>query len=181
VLALALVATGVAVTRTEKHGGPAQGANPARLVSTQSNRYEYWRVAAREFADHPLIGGGASSFRVAWLRHRTINESVRDAHSLYLETAAELGLVGLAALAVFIAGIVGLARHAPKASAAALVVYAVHGGLDWDWEMPALTLVALLLAAAAAPRAASSRSPQAPSRPARARSRARTDAPSAPI
>ena len=30
---------------------------------------------------------------------------------------------------------------------AALVAYAVHAGLDWDWEMPALTLVALVLAA----------------------------------
>jgi len=26
-------------------------------------------------------------------------------------------------------------------------VYAIHAGLDWDWELPALTLVALTLAA----------------------------------
>ncbi len=167
-----LVATAFAVTRTE-HGPAAQGANPARLVSAQSNRYEYWRVAAREFAHHPLIGGGASSFRVEWLKHRTIDESVHDAHELYLETAAELGLVGLAALAVFLFGIVGLARNGPPLIAAALVTYAVHAGLDWDWEMPALTLVALLLAAAAAPRAASSRSPAA-TEPARANSVHRT-------
>ena len=31
---------------------------------------------------------------------------------------------------------------------AALALWAVHAGVDWDWEMPALTLVALLIAAA---------------------------------
>ncbi|MGG7380484.1 hypothetical protein ACQ7B2_17590, partial [Escherichia coli] len=31
---------------------------------------------------------------------------------------------------------------------AALSAFAVHAGLDWDWEMPAVSLVALLLAGA---------------------------------
>jgi hypothetical protein len=150
-LALALVVTAVAVTRVERTsgGGPAQGADPSRLVSAQSNRYEYWRVAASAFADHPLEGGGSGSFRMVWLRERTIDETVRDAHSLYFETAAELGIVGLAALAVFLFGIVSMARSSPEAAGAigALAVYAVHAGLDWDWELPALTLVALTLAA----------------------------------
>jgi hypothetical protein len=150
VLVLALVITGVAVTRAERTGGePAQGANPSRLVSAQSNRYDYWRVALREFGGAPLRGGGSGSFRTEWLRERTIAETVRDAHSLYLETAAELGLVGLAALIALIAGIVVLARGAPAAAGAigALAVYGIHAGLDWDWELPALTLVALTLAA----------------------------------
>ena len=30
---------------------------------------------------------------------------------------------------------------------AGLVTYAAHAPLDWDWQMPAVTLVALLLAA----------------------------------
>jgi O-antigen ligase len=143
--------TAVAVTRVERTsgGGPAQGADPSRLVSAQSNRYEYWRVAFSAFGDHPLNGGGSGSFRTVWLRERTIDETVRDAHSLYFETAAELGIVGLAALAVFLFGIVSMARSSPGAGGAigALAVYAVHAGLDWDWEMPALTLVALTLAA----------------------------------
>ena len=29
---------------------------------------------------------------------------------------------------------------------AALIVYLVHAPLDWDWQMPAVTLVALVLA-----------------------------------
>jgi hypothetical protein len=30
--------------------------------------------------------------------------------------------------------------------AAALVAFALHAGIDWDWELPALTLVAMTLA-----------------------------------
>ncbi len=88
-----------------------------------------------------------------WLRYRPFNEGAQDAHSLELQTLAELGLVGLAMLAVFLAGI-GLAartayRLAPGLSAgaiAALVVYLAHSPLDWDWQMPAVTLIALVLA-----------------------------------
>jgi len=85
-----------------------------------------------------------------WLRERPFRESVRDAHSLYLETAAELGLVGLAALALLLGGVAAAARRAGPAMAgpvAALAAFALHTGVDWDWEMPALTLVALVLAA----------------------------------
>ena len=120
-----------------------------RLASAQSNRYEYWRVAAGAFADHPLLGVGAGGFQVEWLRERRFEESVRDAHSLYLETAAELGLAGLAALLAMLAGVALAARRAAMpAATAACAAWALHAGLDWDWEMPALTLAALLLAAA---------------------------------
>ena len=34
-----------------------------------------------------------------------------------------------------------------RARVAALAAFALHAGLDWDWELPALTLVAVLLAA----------------------------------
>ena len=64
----------------------------------QSNRYAYWKVALRTFADHPLIGVGSGGFQAEWLRERPFREPVRDAHSLYLETLAELGLVGFALL-----------------------------------------------------------------------------------
>ena len=85
-----------------------------------------------------------------------------DAHSLYAETAAELGLLGLAALAAFLAGLVlagGAAVRVARAEAAGpiavLVAWALHVGIDWLWEVPAVTLVAIacagrLLALAAA-------------------------------
>jgi hypothetical protein len=131
----------------------ASGAGASRLRSLESNRYDYWGVALRAFADHPLKGVGTAGFRVEWDRERDVSESTRDAHSLYIETAAELGLVGLLALAALLAGVaVSAARaraRAPAAAAgpiAALVAWAFHAGFDWDWEMPAVTLPALALA-----------------------------------
>jgi hypothetical protein len=141
------LAAAVAVERAPAGADPQAGAQ--RLASVQSNRYGYWKVAAAAFADRPLRGEGGGSFRAVWLRERDFLESVRDAHSLYLETAAELGLVGLLALAVMVGGwAVAAVRAGPAlpGAAAALAAYALHAGLDWDWELPALTLVALALA-----------------------------------
>ena len=152
--ALAMLLVGTVIAATTGGGGPASSTAADRLVSAQSNRYAYWKVAADVFADHPLLGVGSGSFQVEWLARREIAEGVRDAHSLYLETAAELGLAGLAALAVFLAGIVlaardGLRREgaAVAGAIAAVAVFGVHAGLDWDWELPALALTALLLVA----------------------------------
>jgi hypothetical protein len=133
---------------------PAFGATSSRFTDVGSNRDRYWDVALSSFADHPLAGVGAAGFQVEWLRDRGVAEGVRDAHSLPLETAAELGLVGLLALLAFAGGIAACARRAhredPVLSAgacAALSTWAVHACLDWDWELPALTLPALTLAA----------------------------------
>jgi hypothetical protein len=149
--ALVLAGTLAAMLSVERAPGAADPeAGAGRLASVQSNRYAYWKVAASAFADHPLQGEGSGSFRVVWLRERDFLESVRDTHSLYLETAAELGLAGLLALAVMIGGCaVAAARAGPAlpGATAALAAFALHAGIDWDWEMPALTLVALALAA----------------------------------
>ena len=77
----------------------------SRLVTLRSNRYAYWRVALRAFGDEPLRGVGAGGWSVYWLRDRTVFEAAQDAHSLPLQTAAELGVVGLALLAAFLAGV----------------------------------------------------------------------------
>jgi hypothetical protein len=124
------------------------GAGAERLASVQSNRYAYWKVAVEAFADRPLTGEGTGGFRTAWLREREFAEAVRDGHSLYLETAAELGLVGLLALGLLVAGCALAAVRAGPAAAgsiAALSAFALHAGIDWD--LPALTLVGLALAA----------------------------------
>jgi O-antigen ligase len=135
---------------------PAAGADPARLGSIDTNRYRYWEVASRNFADHPLEGLGSGGFQAEWLKTDDRVDASGDAHSLYLETAAELGVVGLALLLLFLGGVatalVRLYRRDAAAAtgvAAGLATWAFHAGLDWDWEMPAVTLPALLLAAAA--------------------------------
>jgi O-antigen ligase len=72
---------------------------------------------------------------------------------LPIQTLAELGVVGLALLLVFVGGVALAAARAMRARpalaagpVAALVVYIVHSPLDWDWQMPALSLVAFVLA-----------------------------------
>jgi O-antigen ligase len=132
---------------------PAFGAGAERLATGGSNRIEYWEAAVKALADDPLTGGGAGAFAVAWLEHREIDEVVRDAHSLELETAAELGLLGLLLLGVTIGGVVLASRQVALADPglaagplAALAVWAAHSAIDWDWEVPALTLLAAILA-----------------------------------
>ncbi|MBV9311810.1 MAG: O-antigen ligase family protein, partial [Solirubrobacterales bacterium] len=126
-----------------------------RYATLQSNRYAYWRVAIRAFRAQPIRGVGAGGWAVWWLRYRTINEFAQDAHSLPLQTLAELGVVGLALLAAFLAGLAGAAKQAYLAAPAlaagpiaGITTYFVHSPLDWDWQMPALSLVALALAGA---------------------------------
>jgi hypothetical protein len=150
-IVVALVAVPVSLARSTD--GPSFGATSARLTTASSNRYEYWKVALRSFADHPLAGVGSGGFRTEWLRERTFPERVRDAHSLQIETLAELGLVGALLLAALLGGIAGCARTVQRddpalaaGPVAALVVFAVHSAVDWDWEMPALTLPVLVLA-----------------------------------
>ena len=87
--------------RRQRQPGPGEldRRRTARLAS-QSNRYAYWRVAAERVRRPPARTASAPApSRSSGSQRRDIDEGVRDAHSLYLETAAELGLVGLAALA----------------------------------------------------------------------------------
>jgi hypothetical protein len=169
-LVVAMLAVPVAVAaRSDAPSSvdPRFGSSTSRLASADSPRYEYWRVALHAFADAPLKGVGAGGFAVEWLRERHEARPARDAHSLPIETLAELGLIGGAALAALTAGVALGARDAFRTDAAlaagpaaALVAYAFHASIDWDWEMPALSLVAvalagLLLARSSIPSAAS--------------------------
>jgi O-antigen ligase len=129
-----------------------------RVTTLKTQRGEYWRIALGSFADHPVAGVGTGGFHVELWRERDDDQFAYDAHSLYLETLAELGLVGALLLLAFgfslAGGLARRARAAPgdpllAAAGGVLAAYAVHAGLDWDWEVPAVTLVALLLAAAA--------------------------------
>ncbi|MGZ4246555.1 MAG: O-antigen ligase family protein [Solirubrobacteraceae bacterium] len=126
-----------------------------RLTSLQSNRYAYWSVALRAFGTEPLHGVGAGGWSVDWLRWRTVAEGAQDAHSLPLQTLAELGVVGLGLLGIFLGGVTWAAVDALRAAGgvasgpiAGCVVYLTHAPLDWDWQMPAVTLVAIALAGA---------------------------------
>jgi O-antigen ligase/polysaccharide polymerase Wzy-like membrane protein len=117
------------------------------------DRPAYWRVAVDDAAEHPYFGSGAGSFDDYWLDHRPIPAYVQDAHSLYLETAAELGLVGLVLLLCALGAPLAAATRTrdPRLvapAAAAYSVFLIHAGLDWDWEMPVTTVAGLACGAA---------------------------------
>ena len=121
-----------------------------RLFDLSSNgRVALWKVAWRQADAHLLVGDGAGSYERYYLQHRTNDHGVEDAHNLYLETLAELGIVGLAllvlALGIPLAAAVRFRRHrlVPFA-AAAYAAYLVHAAADWDWELAGVTLAAVL-------------------------------------
>ena len=169
--ALAVLVVGLAVGVLVRHGGPIESVEKAydafrappperssdlggRLFTlTGSYRVDIWRASWDQYADHPLLGDGAGTYEQYWLLHRTFDHKVRDAHNLYLETLGELGPLGLALLLVALAAPVAAAfagRRHPVAACAfgAYVAYLVHAGVDWDWELPAVTLAAFASGAA---------------------------------
>jgi hypothetical protein len=138
-----------------------------RLPNYGGPRSQYWHVAEREWKSRPLLGTGAGTFGRYWEREGPAT-GAQDAHNLYLETLAELGPVGLvlvlAALGIPFTA-VAEARRNPLAPAlfGAYTAYVLHAAVDWDWEMPVVTLTGLLcgtgllLAARASPQPAVAR------------------------
>lgn len=127
--------------------GPAAG--EARLLSVRPEaRLALWDAALATYREDELEGSGAGTYPLGWELHREGEGHIVEAHSLYLESLAELGLVGTLALLVALGGIVGAfawrARGPDQALFAALfaagLAWVVHAGVDWDWQMPAVTL-----------------------------------------
>ena len=120
----------------------------------ETGRYDVWRVAASQIADHPFLGAGADNFAVDYVRQRRTDEEPLYPHSMVLKAASEAGLVGAALFlgflaAAFAAALRARSRHGPygravaSAAVAAAAYWLLHGSVDWLWEFPALTAPAL--------------------------------------
>ncbi len=136
------------VSTREESVGRREAASQRLTRLGNNGRIEEWRVAWHDgFLAHPVEGTGAGTYATLWTRYGTTYRRVLNAHSLYLEELAELGLVGGALLiGAIVAILVALARRArgPErevwaALLATGVMWAVHAGVDWDWQMPAVT------------------------------------------
>jgi hypothetical protein len=117
-------------------------------------RAGYWQIAWHVVRVHPLLGSGGGTFGRAWFfLGPPALAGALDAHGLYVETLAELGPVGLGLLVLALSVPIISARAAARASrlgacaAAGYVAFLVHAFVDWDWEMPAVTVPALALGA----------------------------------
>jgi hypothetical protein len=144
----------------------------SRLAAVSGNgRYQYWGSALDAFSAHPIQGLGAGTFQFWWAARGSIRSYVVNAHSLYFETLAETGLLGLMLLlVVFGAGIVALAgrwrrpgggdRAVLAAVLGACAAFCVAAGVDWVWQIPAIPVVFLLLIGGAGARRQRRRSGQ---------------------
>jgi hypothetical protein len=130
---------------------PSAGTTSSHFTSLGSNRYDFWRVALDEFANHPLAGIGARGWAVAYLEERRSDETPERAHSVEADALSETGIVGLLLLvgggALALVTVGRRARASPLTAAllASGVYFAVHSAADWLWTIPAVSLPAFLL------------------------------------
>lgn len=126
----------------------------ARLTTLSSARYGVYRDSLAAFTSHPLLGLGAGTFQFWHDRRGRDAYFVRDAHSIYLEPLAELGLPGLllvlALLGLLLHAALRGRRHASEldrgivaALVAPFVVFLWQAGVDWMWESTAVGALAL--------------------------------------
>lgn len=135
----------------------------ARLTDPGNNgRLDHWRAAVEGFRADPLRGSGAGTYQNLWNRHRRSEFDVVNAHSLYLEALGEVGLIGLALLAVALlatfAGTVARVRGPDRALwaavASAMIAWLLETGVDWTWQMPGASVWFFALGGAALARPA---------------------------
>ena len=169
VAALALSAQGLVQTADTGLGTPdyvhlEQGSS--RFTGDiGSYRPDYWRVALLSAGREPLLGVGAGGFAATYLQQRRTTKAPLHAHSVWLETLAELGVPGLLLLVLCAGGLAGgvvaalrrtrgAEREVRLAAALPLVFLAFHASVDWVSVFPVLTVPALALAGTAAAPAA---------------------------
>ena len=148
----------------EDDGGGASGARESRvnqlLNLSGSGRYQFWEAAVDANEAEPLTGIGPGTFEFWWARNGSYAGFIRDAHSLYLETLGELGIVGFVlivgfSLAVLIMGAVRCWRAPPDlrlglaAAVAGCAAFVGGAMVDWTWEIGVFGLVFMVLAAIA--------------------------------
>ena len=138
--------------------------DPSRLTAIGSVRARYWRDAISIFKARPGTGVGAGGYASARLRFRKDDLDVLHAHGYLVQTAADLGIAGLAlTLALLAAWLAATTRatgpwrgpgargDAPErvgllALGSIVVVFGVHSLVDWTWFIPGTVVPPLLCA-----------------------------------
>jgi len=120
-----------------------------------AGRHDFYRVALDAFGEDPLLGHGAGTYVFSWEKLRSIDLPVHDAHSLYLQAFAELGLVG----GLLVLGLVGVMlwagflawrdaggprRELHAVLFAATLTFAISAAIDWFWQIAAMGAIFFL-------------------------------------
>jgi hypothetical protein len=135
-------------------------AGVSRFSELGSGRYDFWRIAVRSFLAHPLGGLGQDNFAQAYVAGRRTAEEPTWVHSLELRLLAHTGIIGFVAFAALLVCALVAVRRAGRngdsrlrlmlaAALVPLIVWIVHGSVDWFWEIPALSGAAFVFLAAA--------------------------------
>jgi hypothetical protein len=151
---------GPALTAPELGLSEAEQRQPERLTRLSTRgRYQIWRSALDAAGTAPLHGIGPGSFEFWWAREGRLDKFFGSGHSLYFDTLAELGFIGLLLIGsvLVIAIVAGAARatrepaaqHLLAGAAAGCAVFAVSAGIEWIWEVAVLPVAFLVLAAIA--------------------------------
>src|SRR4051794_16513073 len=144
----ALVAGAVAASAALSAGG-------SRLSEgVSSGRFDLWRVASDQLADHPLGGAGADNFAHDNARLRHGHEEPLYPHGIVFRVLGQTGIVGGVLFAGFAGSAFAAAAAAAReprspgaatqlgpavavAGAAAYASWLGHATVDWLWELPA--------------------------------------------
>ncbi len=131
----------------------------ARFTSVSGNgRYQYWQSSVDANATDRLTGIGPGTWQFWWAEHATVPGPVINAHSLYFETFAELGIIGLLLIVglvlwvIVVGGVRAVTasrnRSLLAGATASLAAFTVAAGVDWVWQIPAITVAFLFIGGA---------------------------------
>jgi O-Antigen ligase len=146
--------------KSREAGSAPTASRSSQILNTSgSGRYQFWQSAIDAYRTEEFHGIGPGTFEFWWAQNATYAGAfVRDAHSLYIETLAELGIVGFILVSGLVLGILGIGTvrsvRAPPdlrlglaAATAACAAFAVAAGIDYMWEIGVMPITFFMLAA----------------------------------
>jgi O-Antigen ligase len=122
---------------------------------TSGGRVQFWEVALEAFGEKPLLGTGAGTYQFSWNQHRPLDMVVHNAHSLYLQPLAELGVVGGALVIGMVLFLLWVGVSAWRAASgrqrelyavltSVSLAFAVGSAFDWFWQIAGVGVVFFL-------------------------------------
>jgi O-antigen ligase len=116
-----------------------------------TGRLEFWKVAGRLILRKPVTGFGLGTFFSAYYIEYAGNQWYsRFVHNHYLQTAVELGLLGIGMLSAFlISSGLKIKKKFTKGTVeaffpgalAGVVAFLLHIGIDFSWNFPGVTVL----------------------------------------
>jgi O-antigen ligase len=135
-LIVALVGDGTSANAPARRGVEPSG-------GLTHGRTHEWRAAVETWLDRPLAGSGSDAYEKASAEHQG-NSPTLYAHDLPLESAAEVGVFGLAlVLALYVMTARALVRTDSTVArwllGPAVAAFLLANLVDWPWHLPGMS------------------------------------------